>query len=132
MEDAINTEDYREDIVKELESRNLPADTVEFKDVADETAPYQPTRCFKIRKKIFLKKRIERDEKELIIGALAEKFPDEIELLEDDRNFVLQRIICEAYHIIYRYQIDYECNKLALYDVKNSAGAFHGRGESRH
>lgn len=132
MDKTINTEDYRDDIIKELESRNLPADTVEFKDVADEAAPYQPTRCYKIRKKIFLKKQITADDKELIIGALAVKFPEEVKLLEDDRNFVLQRVICEMYHIIYRYQIDYECNKLALYDVKSSAGAFFGRGESRH
>lgn len=132
MDKTINTEDYKDDIIKELESRNLPADTVEFKDIADEAAPYQPTRCYKIRKKILLKKRIERDEKELIVAALAEKFPEEVKLLEDDRNFVLQRVLCEVYHIIYRYQVDYECNKLALYDVKNSAGAFFGRGESRH
>jgi len=129
---TINTEDYKEDIIKELESRNLPADTVEFKDIADEAAPYQATRCFKIRKKIILKKQITPDEKESVMMALAEKFPDEVKLLEDDRNFVLQRVICEAYHIIYRYQVDYECNKLALYDVRKSAGAFHGRGETRH
>lgn len=132
MDKAISTQDYKNEIIRELESRNLPADTVEFREIADETAPHQPTRCFKIRKKILLKKQIERDEKELIVAALAEKFPEEVKLLEDDRNFVLQRVLCEVYHIIYRYQVDYECNKLALYDVKKGTEAFYGRGESRH
>ncbi|GMR05234.1 MAG: hypothetical protein BMS9Abin24_028 [Thermodesulfobacteriota bacterium] len=132
MDKTINTEDYREDIIKELETRNLPADTVEFKDIADEAAPYQVTRCFKIRKKIILKKKITPEEKGAILIALAEKFPEDVKLLEDDRNFVLQRVICEAYHIIYRYQVDYECNKLAIYDVKKGSEAFYGRGETRH
>ncbi len=128
---VINSEDYREDILKELAARNLPADTVEFVDVADETAPHQVTRCFKIKKKIFLKKRISPEERELVTAALSEKFPEEVKLFKEPRDFVLQRLLCEVYHIIYRYQIDYECNKLAFYDVKKGAGAFYGRGESR-
>jgi hypothetical protein len=128
---AINAEDYRDDMIKELEARNLPADTVEFVDVADEAAPHQVTRCFKIRKKINFKKRISPEERAFITEALAEKFPEEAKLLDDDRSFVLQRLLCEVYHIMYRYQIDYECNKLAFYDVKKGSGAFYGRGESR-
>lgn len=128
---AIRTEEFREEIERELAARNLPADTVEFVDVADEAAPHQPTRCFKIRKKIFLKKLVSPEEREIITAALSEKFPEEVKLFENARNFVLQRVLCEVYHIIYRYQIDYECNKLAFYDVKKGAGAFYGRGESR-
>ncbi|MFQ5736642.1 MAG: hypothetical protein ACE5GY_07240 [Thermodesulfobacteriota bacterium] len=128
---AINAQDYWDEMLKELERRNLPAQTVEFVDVADPAAPHEVTRCFKIRQKILFKKTITPEEREYATRALLEKFPEEAELLEDDRNFVLQRLLCEVYHIVYRYQIDYECNKLAFYDVKKGSDAFYGRGESR-
>ncbi len=129
---TIDATKYRDEMEKELAARNLLPETVEFVETPDPANPHLVTRCFKIRKKILFKKLISPEEKDFAVRVLSEKFPEEVKMLEDDRNFVLQRLLSEVYHIVYRYQIDYECNKLAFYDVSKGAEAFHGRGESRH
>ncbi|MBI2413099.1 MAG: hypothetical protein HYV24_07820 [Deltaproteobacteria bacterium] len=114
--DTIETEQYREELVKAIQKHGIEPGVLEFVDEIPND-PRRASRVYKIEKRILIKKSIPREDKGANIEFLFAKFPDEVAKLEDDFKFVKQLVLYEMFHIVYRYQTDYECAKWAFYHL---------------
>lgn len=114
--ETIETEQYRDELVKAIQRHGFEPQILEFVDEIPND-PRRASRVSKIEKRILLKKSIPREDKGLNIEFLFAKFPAEAKQLEDDFKFVKQLVLYEMFHIVYRYQTDYECAKWAFYHL---------------
>lgn len=114
--DTIETEQYREELVKAIQKHGFEPQNLEFVDEIPND-PRRASRVYKIEKRILIKKSIPREDKGANIEFLFEKFPEETAKLDDDFKFVKQLVLYEMFHIVYRYQTDYECAKWAFYHL---------------
>ncbi len=112
----IKAEDYRVQIDEVLKKHGLSAANLDLVD--DFGGEARVTKCFKIQKKIYIKKVITGQEREWTISGLHQFEEDKIKLLNDDWTFLKHMILREICRILYRYKDDYECAKWAFYELK--------------
>ncbi|MBI5642176.1 MAG: hypothetical protein HY954_01725 [Deltaproteobacteria bacterium] len=116
MGEVIETERYKDELVKTLAKHGFGPEILEFVDEVPND-PLRACRVYKIEKKIVMKKRVTPEEKEININFLFEKFPEHLAQLSDDLKFLKQLVLFEMFHIVYRYQTDYECAKWGFYHL---------------
>lgn len=112
----LDVESYRGKLDTVLEKYNLPAATLELVD--DFGGEARVTKCYKIQKKIYLKKMITGEERERTLAGLYQFEESQKGLLKDDLTFLRHTLLREVCHILYRYKDDYECAKWAFYELK--------------
>ncbi|MBI5492571.1 MAG: hypothetical protein HY893_06540 [Deltaproteobacteria bacterium] len=112
----LNVEAYRGRLDEVLQKHGLPAASLELVD--DFGGEARVTKCFKIQKKICLKKVITEEERGWILAWLYQFEEDQTGLLKDDWTFLKHTLLREICHILYRYKDDYECAKWAFYELK--------------
>ena len=112
----IDSEIHKEDLIKAIAKHGFGPENLEFVDEIPK-APMKASLCYKIEKRILIKKLISPEEKEANINMLFSKFQEDLPKITDDLKFVKLLVLYEMFHIVYRYQTDYECAKWAFYHL---------------
>ncbi|MBI1912386.1 MAG: hypothetical protein HYS21_10340 [Deltaproteobacteria bacterium] len=116
---AINVEEYLPKIEMMLMRNGLNLSNVDIvDDFPGDANPLRAARCFKIAKKIEIRRHISPESKENYLNELY-KFQEQLGMLQDDWTFIKHIVLRYACQINNRWKDDYECAKWAFFDAKN-------------
>lgn len=119
MSAIVNAEAFKEGLYEALARHGVSEGAIEFVDgFPNDANPRRVSMCFKIEKRILLKKGITPEDRADAVNLYFGRFPEKHAELEDGALFVKAVFLYEMFHIVYRYQTDYECAKWALYYLK--------------
>lgn len=118
LTDVINADDYLTELNMALARHGLGPENLELVDeVKDPRSPFRVATCYKIEKRILLKRIITREEQDGLIAALKE-FDHRAELLREGLTLLKHAVMHEACHILWRYKNCDECDAWAFYEMK--------------
>lgn len=114
---VINAEAFKPELEKILQKYNLPLDSIEFVDEFP-NEPYRSSLCYKIQKKIKLKRLITEQDREAAKQMLSRFGPEDLSKLDDDWGFVKQAVLKHVCGINERWKDAHECEKWAFYNMR--------------
>jgi len=115
---VIDAADYMDELTAALGRHGLGPDNLELvEDVHDPMSPFRKAACYKIEKRIVLKRLITAEERAGVMEALR-GFDPRAEQLSDPLLFLKHAVLHEACHILWRYKNCNECDAWAFYEMR--------------
>src|SRR5574340_673920 len=117
---SIDVESYKDEMGKVLAQHGLGPENLQFVDrFENEANPLRVAKNMNIAKRVIFKKTISPEERAAVISTLHRFDKKELDLLNDDWAFVKHVLLHEICRIMSRWRNDYECDKWAVYELRN-------------
>lgn len=116
---AIDVVALKADLEQILEKYGLKPESLELVDsLENEPNPNRASRCFKIEKKIQIKKTISAEDRLDTLKLLSKFEQADLKKIEDDDKFVKHLLMKHICSINERWKDQHECDKWAFYNLK--------------
>ena len=118
-ERSIDVVPFKAGLEQILEKHGLKPESLELVDSLEgDPNPNRASSCFKIEKKIQIKKTISVEERLETLRLLAKFDQNDLKKIDDDERFVKHLLMKHICSINERWKDQHECDKWAFYNLK--------------